>query len=161
MDTSETQAVSVVPKNFSDLMEQALEHLSTHETNTSGGRVLRVHHTQSQADSLLNILHATSKCDFIMSNDVDYPVQNGDYCKAIKVFNEPSLTVSRTSGSTLDDAISGLWEDVVQIPQVKDPYSPLFEGLHDRRIRLLLAVIIGSSVWPSGVPGLGMGKVAD
>ena len=159
--TAETQAVSVVPKDFADLLEQALEHLSAHETNTAGGRVLRVHHAQFQADSLLNGLHATSTCDFIMSNDVDYPVQNGDDCIAIKVFNGPSLTVSSTSRSTLDDAMRGLGEDGEQIRKVKEPASPLFEGLHDRRLRVLLAVIIGSDAWPSGVPGLGQGKVAD
>ena len=69
--------------------------------------------------------------------------------------------MSSTSRSTLDDALRGLGGDGEQIRKVKEPASPLFKGLHDRRLRVLLAVIIGSDAWPSGVPGLGQGKITD
>ena len=82
-----------------------------------------------------------------MSNDVHYPVQNGDGCIAIKVFTGASLTISSTCRHTLEQAIRGLEAKEEQTPVVEHSpkrFTPIFEGIVDRRLRVLLAVIMGS-----------------
>ena len=116
---AETKAVSLVPPDFADQLAQSLDQLSAHETNRAGGRVLRVQQAEFQADCLLNHLYTTAEIDFIMSNDLDYPVQNGDGCIAIKVFTGASLTLSSTSRDTLAHAVRGLEVTEEQAPVVK------------------------------------------
>ena len=77
-------------------------------------------------------MHKTGRIDFIMSNDTDFPVQNGDGCIAIKEFTGSSITISCTSRSTLDDAMKGLNEDIINLPKIKDASLPLYEGIVDR-----------------------------
>ena len=96
--------------------------------------MLHVQVAHFQADVWLNLLHSTGRIDFIMSKDVDYPVQNGDGCVAIKEFTGTSATISCTSRATLEDALSSLGEDVINPPQVTNASCPLFEGLSDRRL---------------------------
>ena len=52
--TAETQAVSVVQKDYANLLKEALQKISAHDFNSSGGTVLRVQQAQFQADGLLN-----------------------------------------------------------------------------------------------------------
>ena len=44
--------------------------------------------------------------------------------------------------------MKGLNEDITNLPKIKDASLPLYEGIVDRRLRVLMAVIIGSDAWP-------------
>ena len=44
-------------------------------------------------------------------------------------------------------------------PASKKRFTPVFEGITDRRLRVLLAVIMGSDAWPSGIPNVGPSKL--
>ena len=107
---AETQSLNVVPTNFAGLLAAALVQNSAHDVNTARGTVTKVRQAHFQADSLLNQLYVDGECEFIMSNDLDYPVQNGDGCMAIKVFTGGSATISSTSNATLKHANSCLEE---------------------------------------------------
>ena len=107
-----------------------------------------------KADSVLNKLHTRSKCDFLMSSDLDYLVQNGDNCIGIKIFNGGSIIITSTSRVTLKNAIMGIGEDGDKDIKVKEAsgvslFSPIFEGIADRQLCVLLAVIIDSDAWPN------------
>ena len=79
---AETQSVNAVPRNYASLLSDALLHILAHKMNTSRGTVCKVKLAHFQADSLLNQLYVDGDCKFIMSTDVDYPIQNGDGCMA-------------------------------------------------------------------------------
>ena len=107
----------------------------------------------------MNQLFVDGKCVFIMSNDCDFPVKNGDGCITVKVFSGPSITRLSTSQSTLDDAVLALCEKDNGLHKLQLAKTPLFEGIVDRRLRVVLAVIIDSDACIRGVPDLGIGKV--
>ena len=158
--TAETQAVNVVPTDYANLLEEVLQKISAHSINSSGGTVLNVVQAQFQADSLLNQLFVDGKCVFIMSNDCDFPVQNGDGCIAVKVFTGPSITLSSTSQLTLNDAVLAIGKEEIGLHELQLAKTPLFEGIVDRRLRFLLAVIMDSDACIRGVPDLGIAKVS-
>ena len=89
-------------------------------------------------------MHSVGHIDFIISNNVDYSVQNGDNCIAVNGFTRPSVSISCISWATLDNALAALDINHPNPPKVKDAKTLLFEGLSDRRLRVLLAVIIDS-----------------
>ena len=130
---AESQSISLVPKDYAGLLENALWRIRAQEVNRSGGRVLPVQQAHYQADSLLNHLHVSFQIDMIMSNDANYPVQNGDKFIAIKEFTGPSVILSCTSQKTLDDALLASGDPSELNVSVKSPKSPIFEGLVDRR----------------------------
>ena len=117
--------------------------------------ILCLQSAEFQAESLMNGLFATSKCDFIMLNDLDYLVQNGDNCIAMKIFSGASVT--------MDNAVNGLDADLENKPNFHPAsarclFFPIFECLSDRQLRVLLAIVTVSDAWPSGVPDVGIAK---
>ena len=71
-----------------------------------------------------------------------------------------SLAISSTSNATLKYANSSLEKKRSHHYKAKQALNPMFEGLVDQRLRVLLEVIIDSDALPGGVPGLGLQKVA-
>ena len=166
MKKAEVQLANIVPKDFASLLRQALDNIGAHNVNRSKGRIFCVMSVKFEADSLLNGLFTRSKCDFIISNDSDYPMQNGDNCIAIKVFTGASVTISCTSRATLEDALNGL-DGNQQVHQKVLPaskkclFSPIFEGICDCWLRVLMAVVMGSDAWPTGVPNVGISTLSE
>ena len=157
--TAKTQAMNCVSKGLWQLVGRGSSKISAHDINSSGGTVFHVQQAQFQAYSLLNQLFVDGKYVFIMSNSCDFPVHNGDGCIAVKVFSGPSITRLSTSQSTLDDAVLALCEKDNGLHKLQLAKTPLFEGIVDRRLWVILAVIIDSDACIRGVPDLGIGKV--
>jgi len=111
--TTETQAMKIVPTNFATLLENILKSISVHDTNTAGGMVHFVQQAYFQTDSLINQLYVDGKIDLVMSTDVDYPVQNGDECVAIKPFIGCNVTLVSKCKQTME-AVMKDFMDVTQ-----------------------------------------------
>ena len=61
-----------------------------------------------QADALINQLVTDKKVDFVMSSDVDYPVQNGDKCISIKEYTGAHVTLTSTCKKTLESVVADI-----------------------------------------------------
>ena len=83
-----------------------------------------------------------------------------DGCIAVQVFSGSSITLFSTSQSPLDDTVLALGKEENGLHRPQLAKTPLFEGMVDRGLRVLLAVIIDSDACICGVPDLGIGKVS-
>jgi hypothetical protein len=164
---AETASINIVPPNFSDLLEEELQKIKAHITNTSGGRVTRVQTTKFQADAYIIHLLVTGRCQLAITQDIDIIAFSDDNCPIITDFVGENITIKSTSKKTIQQCFSYLppesksivkfdWED----PKAK-PKHPVFEGVEDRKLRALIGVIVGCDVSPGGVKNVGPSKVTN
>ena len=160
---AETSSKNVVPSNFANLLQEEIDSISAHiPHDVSGGYVSRVQTAEFQADSLMSGMYLSKDCQLIESNDADFVIFLGDNCITIKGCTAGGIvTLSCTSKSTLDDAISCLSDLSKKKVKWSCPEYPIFEGIVDMKTRILIAVIIGCDVCPGGVKGIGPQKVDE
>ena len=95
-----------------------------------------------------------------MSNDYDFLAQNEDGCIAVKVFSRPSIALSPTSWATLDDAVSVLGKEENGLYKPQLVKTTVFEGIVDRRLWLVLVVVVDSDTCLCAVLDLCIDKVS-
>ena len=153
--TAETQSSFAVPANFPRAIEDAITAMKLHEQNVAGGKVDKVLTAEFQADSLLVGRYLRGKCQMIMSTDGDYPIFCGDDCILINEFTGGKAKICSTSRKTIEKALSYLDAKSKDKAKIVVPQYPIFEGVEDAKLRILMAVLIGCDVSPGGVHGAG------
>ena len=159
--SAETQSAFAVPANLPHAFEDTITAMKLHEQNVAGGKVDKVLTGEFQADSLLAGRYLEGKCQMIMSTDGDFPIFCGDDCLLIKEFAGGKTTICSTSRKTLENALSYLDAKARDKAELVVPKHPIFEGVEDPKLRILMAVLIGCDVSPGGVHGAGPMWVAN
>ena len=157
--SGESQSTKQVPNNFPQLLADNLAKLSAHELSESNGTVKEVLTAEFQADGLMGGLYEEGKVQLIMTGDIDIPIIFGDSCITITKCTGKTFNIASTCKKTLTDAISCLPLQRQQKIKFHDPQWPLYSGISDRRLRVLIMVIVESDVCPGGVYGAGPGWV--
>lgn len=156
--SAETQSVR---KSFPELLEKRLAEMKLHDVNNAGGSVGKVMTAEFQADSLMVGRYLSGLCQLLMSNDADFTVFCGDGSAAVKGFTGKYSTLSSTCRNTLEEIISYLEPASQERVKLEVPPFPIFEGIEDRKLRILLAVILGCDVSPGGVKDVGPAKILN
>mmetsp|Transcript_2837 Transcript_2837/g.5150 ORF Transcript_2837/g.5150 Transcript_2837/m.5150 type:complete len:472 (-) Transcript_2837:1596-3011(-) len=160
--TAETASNNVIQTDLAEKLEKELEQSVAHSSNIAGGFVDRVMTAEFQADALMMGRSISGVTLMIVSSDADIPIIAGDDCIAIKEFTKDGgIEVVCTSRSTLCHALSFLSDEDRRHTTFHPAEHPIFEGVSDRKLRALMALILGCDVYPKGMSGVGAKSLAD
>ena len=147
--TAETSSNNVIQTDLAEKLENELKQSVAHTSNIAGGFVDLVMTAEFQADALMMGRSISGATLMIVSSDADIPIITGDDCIAIKEFTKDGgIELVCTSGSTLRHALSFLSDEDRRHTTFHPAEHPIFEGVSVRKLRALMALILGCDVYP-------------
>jgi len=169
MKSKETQSRNVMEPNFEEKLIEELETTGAHTRNNANGSVSRVMKAEFQADAVIMGRVANRKTLMAITGDADQPLLGGDDFVAVKEFTKDGcMEVVSTSRETIEklqryltEEQSDYEEDDKSHPVFKPAAYPLFENVTDRKLRAVMALILGCDVYGKGLEGVGAKTLSD
>ena len=160
---------SFLPENFIPRLEQLV---SAYKSGEKGE--ITVETSPFQADPSIADIALRGGCEAIFSGDSDFAMYVGPggpdtlsdiVFRDIKI-NTKQSTISCGTIITGQQHVAMKVEEILSHKGVKnvfpaEPKYPLFSGVHNPKIRALIALALGCDALPGGVPGVGAKSLHD